>query len=541
MLKVFLVEDDDIVRAELRDGIPWQQWGYRFAGEAADGEMALPLIRKLQPDVLLTDITMPFMDGLSLSRIVHQQFPEMKILIISGRDDFEYAQQAIAVGVEQYLLKPVARDDLQRVLAQLKAKIDAEREQRERQKNYQIETREYEQFARTNFFMKLFEGRMAVEDIYAEAARLSLNVNAPCYNILLYNVHEKKPAESGGPASETLARRREELLHYFIRYPELLIFRWNLNTYGVLIMGSAEQMKELAARCLDNVERICRPAENELDWHAAAGEPVERLSMLSECYDKVNRLFAYRFLMPGEHILTWEATEKYMPFQAGGRIGDIDAAQVAPELIRDFLRQGSRDEIPEFVDGWLQKLEDAVRSGIFRNYLFYHVYFVAAAYVESLGCGRQELQELFSGEGTAPERGPDGGELSVCIERMLDKAMELRDRASDSQGRKALNRALEYIEEHYMQETLSLHTAAADVGVSAGYLSALFSRTMEMTFIEYVTHRRMERAKELLRRTDRASGDIAQEVGYKDPHYFSYVFKKTQGCTPREYRAGAKG
>lgn len=98
MLKIFLVEDESIVREGLRDTIPWEQYGYQFVGEASDGEMALPLIQKTRPDVLLTDIKMPFMDGLSLSRIVHQEFPDMKIIIISGYDDFEYARQAISVG-----------------------------------------------------------------------------------------------------------------------------------------------------------------------------------------------------------------------------------------------------------------------------------------------------------------------------------------------------------------------------------------------------------------------------------------------------------
>ena len=102
MLKIFLVEDESIMREGLRDNMPWQQFGYEFVGEATDGETALPLIRKIRPDVLLTDIKMPFMDGLSLSRIVAKEFPNMKIIILSGHDDFEYARQAIQIGVEQY-------------------------------------------------------------------------------------------------------------------------------------------------------------------------------------------------------------------------------------------------------------------------------------------------------------------------------------------------------------------------------------------------------------------------------------------------------
>lgn len=191
MLKIFLVEDESIVREGLRDNIPWRQYGYQFVGEAGDGEMAAPLIQKTQPDVLLTDIKMPFMDGLSLSRIVHQEFPDMKIIIISGYDDFEYARQAIALGVEQYLLKPVTRANLQKVLTELRTKIESEQEQRRYQEKFQDETREYEQFSRTNFFVKVFEGRIPVQDIYEEAARLSLKINAPCYNLLMFSLMER--------------------------------------------------------------------------------------------------------------------------------------------------------------------------------------------------------------------------------------------------------------------------------------------------------------------------------------------------------------
>jgi len=104
-VKSILVEDETVIREGLRDRIPWEQYGYRFVGEAADGEVALPLIRKTRPDVLITDIKMPFMDGLSLSRIVREEFPKTKILIISGYDDFEYAREAISIGVDQYILK----------------------------------------------------------------------------------------------------------------------------------------------------------------------------------------------------------------------------------------------------------------------------------------------------------------------------------------------------------------------------------------------------------------------------------------------------
>ena len=152
MLKVFLVEDESLIREGLRDEIPWEQYGFRFAGEAADGEMALPLIRKTRPDVLITDIKMPFMDGLSLSKVVHMELPKTKIVIISGYDDFEYARQAIEVGVDQYLLKPITRQAMRKTLLEMKEKIESEQEQNDYQAQFQNEMHEYEQFSRRRFF-----------------------------------------------------------------------------------------------------------------------------------------------------------------------------------------------------------------------------------------------------------------------------------------------------------------------------------------------------------------------------------------------------
>lgn len=539
MLKVFLVEDESIVREGLRDNIPWQQYGYQFVGEAGDGEMALPLIQKTKPDVLLTDIKMPFMDGLSLSRLVHQEFPDMKIIIMSGYDDFEYAREAIRVGVEQYLSKPITRASLQKVLAELKTKIESEREQKNYQEKFQNESREYEQFSRTDFFVKVFEGRMPVQEIIEEAAKLSMKLNAPCYNLLLFNLKEKRTGENVGMESEGFARKREELLHYFVRYPENLVFRWNVNTYGVLIKGSAEQMQELTARYLENVERICQPEQDNLDWYVAVGEPVERLSLLAECYSKVNHLFAYRFLMPQVHIFTGEIISHTMPGEEGGsQIADIDPARMEPELIRDFLMRGTKDEIADFVDNYLLAVKEAMQSGAFRNYLTLHIYFVTLSYVEAQGGDREELSRLM-GDDLAPEGQYDAETIKNYFCRLTEAAMELRDRESDNQSKRILKRALLYIEENFSQENLSLNSVAGEVNVSANYFSAIFSQAMQVTFVEYVTGKRMEKAKRLLRQTQMHTSEIAPEVGYKDPHYFSFVFKKTQGCTPREYRAGS--
>ena len=128
------------------------------------------------------------------------------------------------------------------------------------------------------------------------------------------------------------------------------------------------------------------------------------------------------------------------------------------------------------------------------------------------------------------------GVLREYIYKLLRFAIEIREQESNNQGHRMMQGALEYIDSHYMQDSLSLNEVASGIDVSANYFSAVFSQEMNMTFVEYVTKKRMERAMKLLKQTDLSAADIAGQVGYKDPHYFSFVFKKTQGCTPREYR-----
>lgn len=539
MLKVFLVEDESIVREGLRDNIMWQKCGYQFAGEASDGEMALPLIRKIKPDLLITDIKMPFMDGLALSRIVSQEFPQMKIVIISGYDDFEYARQAISVGVEQYLLKPITRSSLQKVLEEIRGKIENERAQENYLDQFKEEMLEYEQYSRRNFFEKVFEGQLSVQEIYEEAQKLSLEMDAAGYNLAMVSLWEKRNTEERSQDSRLLAGKREELTRYFLRYPEFLMFRWNINTYGILIKGEEEQMEELMTRCQENIVRICSGHDMEMGWCCAIGEPVERLSLLPQVYGKVNHMMSCRFLRPGQHIMTMENAGIDRQGKESGSLGGVDIAKADPEIIKNFLMRGQIEEIEDFVDGYLKSQEKALQSKLFRDYLMLSIRFTTISFVEKLGYSQDELLE-----NTYTYKMQN---LSLSVEDMkpymlelIRKAIELSNREMDSQGKKLIKKAVEYIDENFTKESISLNEVAGAADVSANYFSAVFSQEMEMTFTEYVTQKRMEKAKWLLRQTEKQSGEIAAEVGFKDPHYFSFVFKKTQGCTPREYRNGAK-
>ena len=537
MLKVFLVEDESVIREGFRDKIPWEQYGFQLVGEAGDGEMALPMIRKLKPDLLITDIKMPFMDGLSLSEIVKEEFPKIKIIIISGYDDFEYARQAIKAGVDQYLLKPITRTTLRGVLLEMKEKIEQGMEQKDYQAQYQDEVQEFEQFSLRRFFEKILEGKLSVKEIYEEAAAQSLHLTASCYNLLLFSIYEKAEVSSR-ESRERLIRKQEEVFHYFLRHPQYILFRFNVSCYGVLIKSEQSQMEELTENSLAHFKKVCAPEEDHLEWYVAVGTEVERLSMLPQCYKDANHYFAYRFIKPGLHVLSETTLSDCLAGQGEKNIGTVDFMQMDPEIIRDFLARGEDKEIHDFVESYLYNIQNALKSRMFRSYVILNIRFAVVAFLESIGADQAEYLEEI--EHAVQMIRSEDSEIFEYFAGMLETAMGIRDRINSYQGGKMLKKALDYIDDHYDCDTLSLNLVAENIGMSASYLSAIFSQNMQKTFVEYVTEKRIEKAKKLLKQTDKNSGEIAKEVGYKDSHYFSFVFKKLQGCSPREYRAEKK-
>ena len=538
MLRVFLVEDESIIRETLRDTVPWSQYGYSFAGEAGDGEMALPLIRQVKPDVLITDIRMPFMDGLALSELVSREFPGMKIVIISGYDDFEYARQAINIGVDRYLLKPITKKALLNALEELKEKIEGERANRSHLAQFHREAEEYEQYTRRVFFERVVAGQLSVQEIYESAAKLDIDLRAQCYTIAFFSVLPE-PAGSAETYSEPGARLRDALLEHFLKYPEYILLRWNLTTYAVLLKGETAQMEELTRRCVDAVRSQYALHAPEQNWYVAAGRPTQRLSALPACFEEVSRLWACRYILPRQHVLTADTVSFLTGTGSDCQLDQLDAGKVDPAILSGVMQSASAQEIPSFVDEYIRNVEEPLSSKPFCQYLMLSVRFTAARFAAALGVNQREAfapltcLELVGRNVTAAD-------LRGYLSAILLRIVELRDQASSSQFRSLLKQAVAYIDSHFTEESLSLNQVAREVNISANYLSAVFSQEMGATFTEYVTSKRMDRAKELLRTTDKRSGEVAAAVGYRDPHYFSFLFKKTQGCTPRDYRGGGK-
>jgi two-component system response regulator YesN len=537
MFKVFLVEDEIVVREGIRNNIHWEQYGFLYAGDAPDGELALPLIRQIHPDLLITDIKMPFMDGLALIELIRTELPRTKTVIISGYDDFSYAQQAIRMGVEQYLLKPIVKEKMVEILIALQKKMEAERQQQEYLTKFQREAQEYETFARRRFFEQIVTGGLSVSEISETAKEMGIDLNAPFYNIVLFSLNS---AGYNGSAPESytdaLVVVQDKVTQFIVSHPELILFLWNVTTYAVLVTGGQDDIVQRTCDCIENIRSHCAMAGRDVDWYIAYGKPVSRLGSVPACFTEASRVLSYRYLCPEEHILSEASIRDFRKMD--GSETDKGKKEIDQERIRNFLSSGAREEVERFIDQLFQSAgEEAVSLPLFCRYLTMTVYFAAVEYLDSIGCRADTFWPL---ELRPKDNASKPEEARLYARQIIGQAIELRDCESKKQQRDLLIKAIGFINEHYPEESISLDKVARKVNISPNYFSAMFSQEVGQTFVEYLTSKRIGEAKRMLRQTNKRSSEIAFAVGYKDPHYFSFVFKKVSGCTPSEYRRGDK-
>ena len=281
---------------------------------------------------------------------------------------------------------------------------------------------------------------------------------------------------------------------------------------------------------------VCEADNGDYDWYAAVSDPVERLSLLPDCYDRVRQYSAYRFIYPNQHFFTKETLQNHIGGIDDTQISEVEYSKMAPEIIQDFLAKGSRNEVYDFVESYLQNIIEAMNSAMFRDYIVLNIRFAILAFVDSIGAEKKDFEERIGNYQESVHIARE--QVKDYFAQMLFAAMAIRDEQTSSQSGRTLKNAMDYIDAHYTDESITLGSVACEVQVSANYLSSVFSQNMKQTFTEYITDKRMDKAKKLLRSTDLATAEIAAQVGYKDPHYFSFVFKKTLGTSPREYRSG---
>ncbi len=512
--KVFLVEDEIVTREGICDSVDWGAAGYQFCGEAPDGELALPQIRDLRPETVITDIKMPFMDGLQLCRILKETLPDTKIIILSGHDEFKYAQEAIHIGVAEYLLKPVTAQDLVDVLRKVAHQLDQERQVAEHLRAAQAQAASQHSILRERCLLSLVAGATSPVEAIEQCPGLGLDLLAPWYQVLVVR------ADTTGAGSYQLFQQVDAIIAETIAAtPSVIGFKKDLEETVLILKGDHPDRLEQVGRRL--ARRLRQQIETKTACRAAIGRgaPTERIGTIAQS-------FAQALLHTG-------ADDQPAPDRPHRR---ADLLKPDSSAMMRMLRSGVRADFDQFFASYLAPLGDVdQRSRVLIDYVFTDVVLSAANFLRELGGNPEELLPDLRHPETLLADVQDLDQVKERVGQVFQVVLEYRDRQAHRQGA-LIAKARDYIDAHYADPDISLSSVAARVTLSPSYFSVVFSRAVGETFIEYLTNVRMRKAMELLRTTPLTSGEIAYHVGYHNPRYFYSVFRKVVGLPPTEFR-----
>lgn len=519
--KVFFVEDEIITREGIRDNVDWRGNGFEFCGEAADGEMALPLLQTTQPDVLITDIKMPFMDGLQLSKIVRERLPWVKIIILSGHDEFEYAQKAISLGVTDYLLKPVTVTKLHTVLQRLSTQLDQERKEQAALKKLQEQIDENRAMMREQLLFKLVIGALSTAEAVEKGQMLGLDLIARHYLVAILKL------ELGDRTDlydhEEFQRVQRAVMGISEKDPDVFVLKRDWSDITLIMKGNTlEYLEEARDLLLQEIRQTV--ANTRYHLTVGLGSSKERIADISQS-------FVEALLQLHDH--TNETTAGSNPFLEQNELFKLDKV-----VVENYLRCGKKDEFHTFFSQYTGNLSvKALNSKSIKNYIFVDVILATAKLIHELGGEMDKVIPALNSIETTLTKVNSVEQLREQVYKIISVALSYRDSQPSHQHLHLIRQAKEYIEQHYANPDLSLNDVAMQANLSASHFSMVFSQETHQTFKEHLTEVRMKKAKELLRMTTLRSADIAYQVGYNDPHYFSSVFKKHTGLSPIEFRS----
>ena len=525
--KVILVDDEaeviDIMEAKIR----WSELGFEVVGSAKNGVKALELVEKLQPDVVLTDIRMPYMDGLELSRKLNQDYPNIYIILCTGFDEFEYAKEAVHLDIKEYLLKPISAAELSESLMRLKENLDKEREEKLNVRKLENYFQESLPALQSNLFISLMEGRVSEEDYARFSAAYQVNMKGPLFCCIVFHTSENHVPEGMNPLLLSMSVERE------IR--QRLVEKWHCkeflylgNTVLILEMDSEDQMVSITDEC----DRFCRWAYRVMGAVVTAGigTVCDNLFNINLSYEGAREAVSYRVLYGTQRAIN---IREIVPKEQAtlsqleeGRMHDLFRA----------IRVGNPEKIEEAVQKEIQKMhKHTVTIGQ------YHLAAMETVSNFYKFCANNsfDFNEIAGNVPNLYEKVPqmDESSLTSWMNEMARMISEELKTARNSTSHRLVTEAQLLVREKYMDASISLDVVCSILGVSNSYFSSVFKKETGKSFISYLTDYRMDIAEELILSGETKSSKVAEKVGYLDANYFSYVFKKRFGVSPSKYRA----
>ncbi|MEG0934836.1 MAG: response regulator [Clostridia bacterium] len=526
MYKVFLVDDEIVVREGIRSNFPWEQTDFVLSGEAPDGEIALSMIQDIKPDILITDIRMPFMDGLELCRTVTRTMPWIYVIILSGYDDFSYAREAISLGVKEYLLKPVSGQELLKVLDRIASRIQEDKRQQANLRAFREQLATSSRYLKEKLLLDLFGGQGA-QDAAERARTLQFNLTANEYRVMLL-----KPASDAPTSRDEMMRVRSVLQRLADGSGGTAHLCEATDCFALMVLGdSSDDLEErvygLAQAAQYDVER-----NTGIDLQVGIGEAVNHLGDIPVSYDDaravMQELSARQEKGAGPRIVSMQD----MTASRSLRLLDLNVAPIGEQL-----RHAGPEDVDDILHHYVGDMgEDAAQSLMMANYMFVDIMLAASRVIKECGGNPQEVIPVAFTREDAQRAMLSVEDVMRLSHELLERAIEFRDRQGSARYGGVIRKAKAFIADNFADSNVTLHDVASHVALSNNHFCTVFSQEMGVTFTEYLTGVRIAKAKELLKGTAMRTSDIAYAVGYNDPHYFSYLFKKNAGVSPRDFR-----
>ncbi|MFX3632217.1 MAG: response regulator [Candidatus Pristimantibacillus sp.] len=525
MKRIMLIDDEILVRESIRECIDWEREGYIYCGDASDGEVALPIIEREVPDILITDIKMPFMNGLELSTIVRQKYPQIKIIIMSGHDEFEYARSALRIGVEEYCLKPVSSVDILNLLQSVGDKIDKESEEREKLEKFKLRENVQASQTKEKLLNDLCSGFISTADAIHAATVLSVPLTASFYCVIITDI---RLDSEGVLSASTLAYRLLTQLETSLNMECLTYLRSVTEQVWIVKSNSKDELQDALLHLRQSEEEITVQAASS-SFFVGIGGICNRLQGVHASY------------MEAEEDKYWRKLANQNRCAFHDTSGDLYRTAIFLDRNKfiEFLKIGSLAQTESFVTGFCEGLttidwQSSSYGHYILNDLTLEVFHAAKSLYRHIEGVEDSLQQLQSLIGVVRSWKEACDYLLKLCGQFRHWRMGAADKYADM-----LHTVKQYIHEHYNKEGLSLQDAATYVNISPSHLSKVFSQETGQTFIEYLTLARINKAIEMLLSTNYKSYEIAYKVGYNDAHYFSNLFRRVTGMTTREYRKQA--
>ncbi|MBK5201234.1 MAG: response regulator [Spirochaetaceae bacterium] len=528
---IILVDDESLVRRSIKNNTPWSDYGFRVIGEANNGIEALELVEELKPDVVISDIRMPYLDGIGLIKELKRVYPNTIIIILSGYDEFTYAQTAIKYNVKEYILKPVSKKDFCDLLERTKKNLDDNYKKINDINKLESQYKMALPLLKEKFLVSLLTPTKGIIDIELIQKGKSFGYNINKGNFIVATL------ESNKNDSPLIAISMLEACKEIINRPNTIQLQVDEQIVIIFTNDHTGLIDNFIPLFLKQVLRELEKISSYLNKYLKGGVTiglgniVSSPSMINQSYKEALVALNYKTYQENQNIIYINDVER---IQHPTLNKDI-MIQRKDEFI-NTLKMGSEDEVKTLVTKFFDEYSGLNPEGL-QSYLLSLLailanltisYKTSITQILSENENRSLLHELAT-INTVSKAKRWFTDLSLSVNKSIKGERE-------QSHIQFVEDAKKYIEDHYSEKSLCLESVCDYLGVSTAYFSTTFKKETGKSFVVACNETRINMAKQLMRESNLKNYEISEKIGFSDSNYFSFCFKRVAGISPSKYK-----